>query len=69
VAWGRVGKSTGGVLILSKQFLLTKYSNPDIINKFLIDQIELACIDFEFELEFDKFFYLILKYKEITIKD
>jgi len=28
-------------------------------------QLEIACTDFEFELEFDKFFYLILKYKKI----
>lgn len=54
-------------LILSKQFLLTKYSSPDLIMKFIMNQLELACLDFEFELEHDKFFYLIFKYKKIII--
>jgi hypothetical protein len=61
------GKDNNPHLILSKQFLLTKYSNPDLIMKFIMNQLELFCLDFEFELEHDKFFYLIFKYKKILI--
>lgn len=51
-----------------KQILLTRYSSPEVIKNFLWKQLHMAFIDFEFELDFDKFFYLIFKYKKIEIK-
>jgi len=32
-----------------------------------MEQLDIALFDFNFELEFDKFFYLILKYKKIEL--
>jgi|ERR1700744_3434875 len=63
----REGKSDNPYLVLSKQFLLSQYSSPEIINKFIMEQLDIALFDFNFELEFDKFFYLILKYKKIEL--
>jgi len=55
-------------LILSQQFLITKYSDPELIIKFLIDQMHIAYNDFEFDLNLgDKFNFLILKYKKIEL--
>jgi hypothetical protein len=56
-------------LILSQQFLVTQYSSPELIIKFLIDQMQYAFIDFEFDsdLLLEKHHFLILKYKEIEL--
>jgi hypothetical protein len=63
------GKENKPHLILSQQFLVTQYSNPIIIIKFLIDQMDIAFNDFDFDLEFlnEKHHYLILKYKKIKL--
>jgi hypothetical protein len=61
------GKDEDPHLILSKQILITSYSKPEIINKFLIKQLDRAFIDFEFNLE-NKFYYLIFKFKKIHIQ-
>lgn len=61
------GKEDKPHLILSQQFLMTQYSNPDTIMKFINDQLHIAYSDFDFELDLDKKFYLILKYKDIEL--
>jgi hypothetical protein len=61
------GKENNPHLILSQQFLMTHYSSPDTIMKFIMDQLHIGYGDFDFELDLDKKFYLILKYKEIKL--
>lgn len=53
-------------IILSKQILVTKYSNYITINKFLMDQLDLCLEDYNFD-KIDNFF-LIFKYKKVKIK-
>ena len=52
-------------LILSKQILLSKYSDPQTLNNYLNEQMEMASYDFYFDKE--KFHYLIFKYKKIEL--
>jgi hypothetical protein len=52
-------------IILSKQILMTKYSNPDIIQNYLIEKYENSIEQFNIN-ELDHF-YLIFKYKSIEI--
>lgn len=52
---------------LSKQILISAYSNPILINDFLINQLDKSILDFDINLD-NKFHYLIFKYKKITIK-
>jgi hypothetical protein len=61
------GEETKPHLILSQQFLMTQYSNPTIIHNFILQQMHEAFNDFDFDLEDGKYFYLILKYKEIKL--
>jgi|ERR1700744_3051302 len=44
----REGKNDDPYLVLSRQFLISQYSSPEIINKFIMEQLEIALIDFEF---------------------
>ena len=60
------GKDEDPHLILSKQILITSYSNPTLINEFLNIQLDKAVTDFDFNLE-NKFYYLIFKFKKISI--
>lgn len=53
-------------LILSKQILLTNYSNPVILNQFILKQIDKAITDYEINLD-NKYYYLIFKYKKIIL--
>jgi hypothetical protein len=61
------GKEIKPHLILSQQFLMTQYSNPTIIHNFILQQMHEAFNDFDFDLKDGKYFYLILKYKEIKL--
>jgi len=60
------GKDEDPHLILSKQILITKYSNPLIIKEFLNDQLNKAFIEFDFNID-NKYHYLIFKFKKISI--
>jgi len=53
------------ILVLSKQILITKNSNPRIVLEFLADQLDKAIIDFGFS-ELNKY-YLVFKYKAVTL--
>jgi hypothetical protein len=53
-------------LILSKQILISNYSDPIIIKQFLLKQFDKAFNDFEFDLD-NKFYFLIFKYKKVNI--
>jgi len=46
---------------------MSKYSDPIIINDYLRKQFDIAISDFELS-NFDKFHYLIFKYKKIVIE-
>jgi hypothetical protein len=61
------GKEDKPHLILSQQFLMTQYSSPDTIMNFINNQLHTAYSDFNFDLDLDNRFYLILKYKEIKL--
>jgi hypothetical protein len=52
-------------IILSKQILMSKYSDPNIIQNYLIDKYENSIEQFNIN-ELDHF-YLIFKYKSIEI--
>lgn len=54
-------------IILSKQILLSAYSNPNIVSEYLDKQLDIAIDDFDFKFK-DKFHYLIFKYKKIILK-
>jgi len=60
------GKNEDPHIILSKQILISNYSNPPIVSDFLFKQLEIANNDFAFNFE-DNFHYLIFKYKKIII--
>jgi len=60
------GKDEDPHLILSKQILITKFSNPLIIKEFLNDQLNKAFIEFDFNID-NKYHYLIFKFKKISI--
>nr|YP_009498199.1 hypothetical protein [Lactarius deliciosus]AWX52985.1 hypothetical protein [Lactarius deliciosus] len=60
------GKDEEPYLILSKQILITNYSSPEIINNYILKQLDQALIDFEFNLD-NRFHCLIFKYKQIKI--
>jgi hypothetical protein len=51
-------------LNLSRQFLVTSKSNYNLINDFLLDQLETARNDFNFE---DNYYFLIFKYKSVEL--
>jgi hypothetical protein len=54
-------------LNLSRQFLISNKSNPNLITAYLNKQLEIAQNTFGFELEYDNFF-LIFKYKKVELK-
>ena len=60
------GKDEEPYIILSKQILVTKYSNPNTINNFINNQLDQALNDFNFNLD-NKFHFLILKFKKINV--
>lgn len=60
------GRDEDPHIILSKQILISSFSNPRIINDYLIKQLEKIVDDFGINLE-NKFYYLIFKYKKIEI--
>jgi hypothetical protein len=60
------GKAEDPHIILSKQILITAYSNPELIREYLISQFDKAILDFEFNL--DKFHYLKLKRLILLLK-
>jgi hypothetical protein len=60
------GKDDDPHLIFSKQILISSYSNPNIINDFIINQLDKIVNDFDLNLE-NKFYYLIFKYKKIEL--
>jgi len=60
------GKDEEPYLILSKQILVTRYSNHITINNFINKQLDQALIDFNFNLD-NKFHFLILKFKKINV--
>jgi hypothetical protein len=60
------GKAEEPHLILSKQILISNYSDYKIINKFLLEQFDKAFNDFEFDLD-NKFYFLIFKFKKVNI--
>nr|AWB36249.1 hypothetical protein [Lactarius sp. (in: basidiomycete fungi)] len=55
-------------LTLSRQFLVSKYSNPDLIQDFLFNKLELASQGFEFDHE-ELDYFLIFKYKKVYLND
>ena len=60
------GKDEDPHLILSKQILITSYSDPLIVKDFLNLQLDKAFNEFEFNID-NKFHYLIFKFKKISI--
>jgi hypothetical protein len=60
------GKEGDPHLVLSKQILVTRDSNPSLINDFVNIQLDKTILDFDVNLD-NKFHYLIFKYKKITI--
>jgi hypothetical protein len=60
------GKDGDPHIILSKQILVSSFSNPNLINHYLIRQLDKTLIDFDFNLD-NKFHYLIFKYKKVEI--
>jgi len=60
------GKDEDPHIILSRQILISSYSDPRIINNYLIKQLDQSFDDFGINLE-NKFYYLILKYTKIEI--
>jgi hypothetical protein len=61
----KTGKLNDPYIILSKQILVTKYSNYIIVNEFLVEQLNTFLTDFELG-EIDNYF-LIFKYKKISL--
>jgi hypothetical protein len=61
------GRDDDPYLILSKQMLITAYSDTKVISEFLAAQLHISMNDFEFD-SLDKFHYLIFKYKKIVIE-
>jgi hypothetical protein len=61
------GKDEDPYIVLSKQILMSKYSDPKTISDFLISQSEIAINDFELT-SLNKFHYLIFKYKKIVLE-
>jgi hypothetical protein len=51
------GKNEKPHLILSEQILITKYSNPELLIVFIHDQLNIAFIEFDFNLD-NKFYFL-----------
>jgi hypothetical protein len=51
-------------LTLSRQFLITNKSNPNLIYNYLMDQLEIASNDFQFH---DDYYFLIFKYKKVQL--
>jgi hypothetical protein len=60
------GKEEDPHIILSKQILVSSYSNPELVRDYLISQLDKAILDFEFNL--DKFHYLKLKRLILLLK-
>jgi hypothetical protein len=61
------GKNEDPHIILSKQILITNYSNPLTVINFLNYQLDLAYNQFQIN-SLDNFHYLIFKYKKIIIE-
>ena len=51
---------------ISKQILVSKYSNHYTIDNFINKQLDIALIDFNFKLD-NKFHFLIFKFKKINV--
>ena len=60
------GKDEEPYLILSKQILVTNYSNHLTISNFISNQLEIALNDFNFKLD-RKYHFLIFKFKKINV--
>ena len=60
------GRDEDPQIILSKQILLSSYSDPKLIADFLNKQLEIAIKDFEIG-SLDRFHYLIFKYKKVEL--
>ena len=60
------GKEEDPHIILSKQILISNYSDHILIKDFLNKQLDKAIEDFNLDLD-DRFHYLIFKYKKILI--
>lgn len=56
----------GPILSLSKQILVTRDSNPDVIKNYLIKQIEIACMNYGIKL--DKFI-VVFKFRPLALKE
>jgi len=56
-------------LVLSRQFLVTKHSQPNIIDDFVRDQFRFAIQEFKFDLENRKRWFLIFKHKRVHFND
>jgi len=53
-------------IILSRQILISSFSNPTLIQNYINIQLDKAINDFDFNLD-NKFHYLIFKYKQVRI--
>lgn len=60
------GRDEDPQIILSKQILVTEFSNYVTVNEFLVDQLNTFLTDFDLE-EIENYF-LIFKYKKFSIK-
>jgi hypothetical protein len=55
-------------IVISKQLLVSKYSSSQLIHDYLYDRLELAIQDFGItNLDQGNHFYLVFKYKKITL--
>ena len=61
----KTGKINDPYIILSKQILITEFSNYITVNEFLAEQLNTFLTDFELR-EIDNYF-LIFKYKKISL--
>jgi hypothetical protein len=61
----KTGKLNDPYIILSKQILITEFSNYITVNEFLAEQLNTFLTDFELR-EIDNYF-LIFKYKKISL--
>jgi hypothetical protein len=52
-------------MILSKQILVSRYSNPDVIQDYLYDRMVLAFRQFRVDTDYLQNYWLILKFKSV----